>query len=89
MLLGNCEPEACTTFCLGIGAIYLMKLLEDPRYLLRHGDPWSGVGDTDLKGTIPRRRADPHLTVVGEFDGIADEVEQDLGEALLITNAHW
>src|SRR6185295_697082 len=84
--LGNGEPEAGTAFRLGIRAVNLMKLLKDA-FLLLHSDPRSRVGDTDGKAAIASRCADPHFTRVGELDGVADEVEQDLGQALLVTDA--
>jgi hypothetical protein len=37
--------------------------------------------------TIHGFGSDPYLTRVGELDGVADQVEQHLGEALLVANA--
>src|SRR5262245_52377281 len=37
---------------------------------------------------VPRARGDAHLAGIGELDGVADEVEQHLREALLVTEAN-
>jgi hypothetical protein len=65
-----------------------MKLLEDA-LLLFQGDTWSRVGDTDHKVAIHPIGANPHLTPVSERDSIANEIEQDLGEPLLVAHANW
>src|SRR5262249_13712174 len=38
---------------------------------------------------VPRARGDAHLAGVSELDGVANEIEQHLREALLITQANW
>src|SRR5262249_23143373 len=86
-LLGDGEAEAGAAFGLGVGAVDLMKLLEDA-LLLVDGDARSRVSHTHGKMAVYHGRADAHLTLVGELDGIANEVEEDLGEALLVADAN-
>src|SRR5690349_11541674 len=86
-LLGDREPEAGPPLGLGTRAVDLVKFFEDALLLLQ-GNPWSRVAHTDREITMHGRGANPHLTFVGEFDGVSNEVEYDLGEALLVTHAN-
>ena len=45
------------------------------------------VGHADGEVAVHRCRRDAHLAGVGELDGVADEVEQHLREALLVAEA--
>ena len=49
--------------------------------------PWTGVGHGHGEVAVRGRRGDAHLARVGELDGVADEVEKHLGEALLVAKA--
>src|SRR6516225_745511 len=78
-LFGDGEPEARAAFGLGVGAVHLVELLEDPILLVE----WysrSGVCYGDGEMAVPRARSDAHFAGVGELDGVAHEVEQHLGE---------
>src|SRR5262245_26129073 len=86
-LSGDGEAEAGAAFGLGAGAVDLMKLLEDA-LLLFDGNAWSSIRHPHGKMAVHPRGADPHLTGIGELDGIADEVQQDLGETLLVADAN-
>src|SRR5262245_45942212 len=86
-LFGDGEPEAGAALGLGKGAVDLMELIEYAHLLLRR-DPRSRVHHADGKVTIDRLRRDAHLAHVGKFDGVADEIEEDLSQALLIANAN-
>src|SRR5262249_43069905 len=47
-----------------------------------------GISVTRPRTIIPRPRGDVHLADVGELDGIANEIEQNLREALLVPEAN-
>src|SRR5262249_27312327 len=87
-LLGDGEAEPRAALGLGKGAVDLMELLEDPILLIkRYAGP--SVCHRDGEMAIPRARGDAHLTGVGELDGVANEIEQHLREALLVAEANW
>ena len=85
-LLGDGKAKAGSAFGLGIGVVDLVELLEYAMLLFQR---YSGarVSHTDGEMTIHGFGRDAHLTGVGELDGVADEVEQHLGEALLVAKA--
>jgi len=86
-LLGDGEPEACAALCLGKGTVDLVELLEDPILLVEwYARP--GVRYRDREVAIPRARRDAHFAGVGELDGIANEIEEHLCEALFVTEAN-
>src|SRR5262245_3264391 len=86
-LLGDGETQPGAAFGLGIRAIHLMELLEDTGlFLLR--DPRSRVRHGDGEVPIHRRRSDTDLAGLRELDGVADEIEQHLREALLIAETN-
>src|SRR5499426_1156637 len=86
-LLGNGEPQAGAALGLGVGAVDLVELLEDARLVLLR-NAGSGVGHMDGEVAVASGSGDAYLPGVRELDGIADKVEQDLGEALLVAHAN-
>src|SRR5215468_2116130 len=86
-LLGDGEPEARAALGLGKGAVNLVELIENP-ILLVERYAGSGVCYRDGEMAVPRARGDAHLAGVGELDGVADEVEQHLREALFVSEAN-
>ena len=87
-LLGDGEPEASATLCLGKGAVDLVELLKDARLLLL-GDARSGVQHADGELTIDGFCRHAHLASIRELDGVANEVKENLREALLVAMANW
>src|SRR5262245_5818216 len=86
-LLGDGEAEARAALGLGKGTVDLMELIEDPTLLVeRYAGP--GVRHRDGEMAVPRARSDAHLAGVGELDGIPNEIEQHLREALLVSEAN-
>src|SRR5262249_52977637 len=85
-LLGDGEPEAGTALGFGVGAVYLVELLEYAGQLIR-GDAGASVGNADIEVAIHGLRGNSYFAGVGELDGVADQVEEHLGQALLITEA--
>jgi len=83
-LLGNRESEAGAALGLGKRAVDLVELLKDARLLLL-GNAWHPIGHADVEMAVDRLGGHAHLTGVGELDGIAHEVKQQLCEALLVT----
>jgi hypothetical protein len=74
------------TLGLGIGAIDLVELLEDARQVFRrYARPRIHHADGEM--AVHHRRRDAHLAGIGELDGVTHQVEQHLGEALLVTEA--
>jgi hypothetical protein len=61
-------------------------MLEDARLVLP-GNARPGVGHADGKVAVTGLGAHAHLAGVGELDGIPNQVEEDLGQALLVTHA--
>src|SRR5215467_11341926 len=65
-----------------------MELLEDSILLVK----WyagTGVCHRDGEMSVARARGDAHYTGVGELDGISNQIEQHLREALLVAEANW
>src|SRR5262249_35681552 len=81
-----CFSEAGPTLGLGVGTVHLMELLEDASLVL-FGNAWSRIGHADVEVAVDRLGGHAHLAGVRELDGVAHEVEQHLGEALLIAQA--
>jgi hypothetical protein len=67
-------------------AVDLLELLEDP-LLVGLGDARARVRDRDAEGPVGRGRLQADLAGLGELDRVADEVQQDLGEAALVAVA--
>src|SRR5262249_29724635 len=86
-LLGDGEAETRATLGLGKRAVDLVELLEDPSLLVK-GYAGPGVRHRDGEMAVPRARGDADLAGVGELDGVANEIEQHLCEALFITEAN-
>ena len=82
-LLGDGEPEARAALGLRHRAVDLMELLEDTALLIKRY-AGTGVCYRDGEMALPRARGDTHLTGVGKLDGITDQIEQYLGEALFV-----
>ena len=85
-LLRDGEAESGAALGLGVGAVYLVELLEDAGELIGR-NAGARVGDAHGEMAVGRACRDAHLPCVGELDGVADEVEQNLGEALLVAKA--
>jgi hypothetical protein len=49
------------------------------------GDPWSRVSYADGEVAVYHLGGDTDLARIGKLDCITDEVEQHLGQALLVT----
>ena len=86
-LLGDGKTKARAALGLSVGAVHLMELLEDA-CLVFFGNARPRVGDADVEAAIDRLGDHAHLAGVRELDGVADEVEQHLGEALLIAETN-
>ena len=86
-LLGDGETEARTALGLGVGTVDLMELLENAR-LMFHGNAWPRIGHAHVEVAVDRLGSHAHLAGVGELDGVAYEVEEDLREALLIAKTN-
>src|SRR5262245_27558677 len=87
-LFGDGETKAGAALGLGVGTIDLVELLEDARLvLLRNAGP--SVRHTEGEVVVAGSGGDAYLAGVRELDGITHKVEQDLGEALLVTYADW
>ena len=85
-LLGDGEAESRPTLGLGVGAVDLMELLEDADLLLAR-NAGARVGHANGEVAIVSGRGDAHLSRVRELDGVADQIEEHLREALLVAEA--
>jgi hypothetical protein len=86
-LLGDGEAESSPALGLGVGAVDLVKLLENARLALL-GYPRTRVSHAHNKVAVVSSRSDAQLAGIGERDGVADQIEQHLGEALLVTETN-
>jgi hypothetical protein len=86
-LLGDGQPQTCAALGLGIGAVHLVELVKDPA-LMFGGDTRACVHHADGKVAVHRFRRHAYLSGVGEFDGVAHEIEEHLGQALLVAEAN-
>src|SRR5262249_10063115 len=87
-LLGDGEAKAGAALGLGVRAVDLMELVEDPVLLIKRY-AGTGVGYRDGETGVPGARGDAPFADVGELDGVANEVEQHLREALFVSEANW
>src|SRR5262249_27357562 len=87
-LLGDGEAQTGAALGLGKGAVDLMELFEDTRLLLGR-DTRTRIGHSNIEVPIYGLGRDPHLSGIRELDRVADEVEEHLGEALLVAEANW
>ena len=85
-LLGDGQPEASAALGLCVRAVDLVELVKDAGLVLL-GNAWPCIGHADVEAAVDRLCSHAHLARVGELDGVADEVEEHLGEALLISEA--
>ena len=85
--LGDRQPQPGAALLLGIGAVHLMELLEYSR-LLRLRNAGTRVGDGNARTYHwLALGGNAHLACIGELDGVAHEVEQDLGDTPLVALA--
>ena len=80
---GNRQAEPRPALLLGGGIVSLLEFLED--FGLVGGiDARSGVAHRERISPVARSGFDRHLAGIGEFDGIADDIEEYLGEPPLV-----
>jgi hypothetical protein len=77
------QSESRATLGLGTRAVHLMELVEDALTLLK-GDAGAGITDAHNEPAILCTRRDAYLARVRKFDGVSDQIEQNLGEAWLV-----
>src|SRR5215468_5919677 len=87
-LLGDRKPESSASSRLGQRAVDLMELLENANLLL-FGNAWPGIGHADVEVAVDRLGTHTHLADVCELDGVPNEIEQHLCEALFVAEANW
>src|SRR5262245_49746294 len=80
---GNRQPKPRTTLCRGGGAISLLELFVDLT-LVGGIDAGSSVAHGEGISSIANTGFDCNLTRIGEFDGVADEIKQNLAESPLV-----
>jgi len=86
-LLGNGEPQPGAALGLPVGAVDLAELLEDARLVLL-GNAGPSVGHTEGEMAVAGGGGDVYLAGIRELNGIADQVEQHLRQALLVAHAN-
>ncbi len=86
--LGDRKAETGSALLARDRAVGLLKLLEDLG-LIGHRDPRAGVAYRDRKRPVRCRCPDRHLALIGELDGVPDQVEQDLREPPLVPTTAW
>src|SRR6516225_3689781 len=78
------QPQASAALLLGDGIVGLLELLEQLS-LIGSGDAGAGITDRYIECAIIGFGLDGDLARVGELNGVADEVDQDLGQAAAVT----
>ena len=86
-LSGDGKPEPGPALGLGVGAVHLVELLEDA-HLMLFGDARARIHDADGEVAMRGFGANTHFASVGELDGVADQVKENLCQALLIAKTH-
>ena len=86
-LFGNGKTKTRAALSLCIRAVHLMELFEDAGLVL-FGNARASICHADGKVAVCGLGAHSYLSGVGEFDGVADKVEQNLGEALLVSDSN-
>src|SRR5579862_409729 len=81
--LGDGEAEAGAALRLGRRIVGLMEFIENP-LLLARGDAGPGIAHRNIEEAVRLGSGDGDLALVGEFDGIANEIEEDLSDAPLV-----
>src|SRR5207244_2013313 len=87
-VLGDRQAEARAALNPRGRAVGLVELLEDPG-LVGRGDAGPGVTHRDGERAVDSGGSDRHFTGIGELDGVADQVEQDLRDAAFVAAAGW
>jgi len=77
------EPQARAPFLLGHRIVGLLKFLKQFG-LIGGGNPRPGVMHGHLESAVLNRDLNGYLSIIGEFDRIADEIEQDLCQPPLV-----
>src|SRR4051812_26600875 len=83
---GNGESQAGAALRFGDRIVSLLEFLEQ-LLLVGLGDARAGVADRELVVAVLGRGLDGDLALVGELDGVADKIKQDLGEPALVAAA--
>ncbi len=86
--LGYGEPQAGAALLAGDRIVGLLELLKQLG-LIDSGDARSGVPDRYTERTIVRFGRDGDFANIGELNGVADEINQDLGQAAAVAAARW
>src|SRR6516164_478395 len=68
-----------------VGLLELMKQLG----LVRSGDARAGVADRDMECAIVRFGLDGNFAGIGELNGVADKIDQNLRQSSAVTMAWW
>ncbi len=82
----NRQPQPGAALGLGDRAVGLLEFLEQLG-LIGRGNSRAGVMDGDAERAAGGGDPDRHLACVGELDGVADKIEQHLGQPALVAMA--
>ena len=84
--LGDGESQTGAALLAGDGIVGLLKFLEQVG-LIGSGDAGAGVTHRHMECAVIRFGLDGDFARIGELDGVADKVDQDLGQAAAVTVA--
>src|SRR5262249_7106064 len=82
------ETQAGTALLAGNGIVGLLKLLKQLG-LISTRNAGAGVADRYMECAVGRFGLDGDFTRIGELNGVANEIDQDLGQAAAVTVARW
>jgi hypothetical protein len=74
------EPQASAALLAGDGIVGLLELLKQLG-LVGCGNARAGITDRYIECAIVRFGLNGDFARIGELDGVADEIDQDLGQA--------
>ena len=83
IFLAMASPRPGAALFLARGVFGLAELFKNV-FSICIGDAGPSIGNGNLQCTVRQCYVDAHLARVGELDGIANEVQKDLGDAPLI-----
>src|SRR5215470_5009362 len=80
------ESQAGAALLAGDGVVGLLKLLKQLG-LVGCGDARASIADRHMERAIVRFSLDGNFAGIGELNRVADEIDQDLGQAAAVTVA--
>src|SRR5262249_21155924 len=85
---GYCQAQPSAPLLAGNRIVGLLKLLKQLG-LIGSRNPRTGIADRYMERAIISFGLDGDLAGIGELNGVADEIDQDLRQTTAIASAWW